>query len=53
MSMIGAIGSGYGAYAGLGVTNRTPAAESKPILNPNESTNKAPGKLSSPAACIL
>lgn len=45
MSMIGAIGGGYGMY--------TPGAvnDSKAILNPNESTQKAPGKLSSPAEC--
>ena len=51
MSMIGAIGSGYGAYAGLGISNRAPAQEAKPILNPNESTTTAPGKKSSPAEC--
>ncbi len=51
MSMIGAIGSGYGAYSGLGISNRAPAQEAKPILNPNESTTTAPGKKSSPAEC--
>lgn len=51
MSMIGAIGSGYGAYAGLGISNRTPTEGPKPILNPNESTTTAPGKKSSPAEC--
>ncbi len=61
MSMIGAIGGGYNAYAGAGLfaaggsastAAGTAAAEgSKPILNPNESTQKAPGKLSSPAEC--
>ena len=60
MSTIGAIGGGYNAYAGAGlfaaggsnVAAGTAAAEgTKPILNPNESTQKAPGKLSSPAEC--
>ncbi|MBE5831215.1 MAG: hypothetical protein E7306_05710 [Butyrivibrio sp.] len=60
MSTIGAIGGGYNAYAGAGlfaaggsnVATGTAAAEgTKPILNPNESTQKAPGKLSSPAEC--
>ncbi len=47
MSMIGAIGGGYGMF-----TSASGAAyASKPILNPNESTQKAPGKLSSPAEC--
>ena len=45
MSMIGAIGGGYGMYT------PSAASASKPILNPNESTQKAPGKLSSPAEC--
>ena len=45
MSMIGAIGGGYGMYTPRAVN------ESKPILNPNESTQKSPGKLSSPAEC--
>lgn len=61
MSLIGAIGSGYGAYnfqnafsAGTAGTAASPAAAeevNKPILNPNESTQKAPGKVSSPAEC--
>ncbi|WP_026490059.1 hypothetical protein [Butyrivibrio sp. XBB1001] len=50
MSMIGAIGSGYGAYAGFSMSTGA-ASEAKPILNPSESTQKAPGKLSSPAEC--
>ncbi len=48
--MIGAIGSGYGAYAGFSMSTGA-ASEAKPILNPSESTQKAPGKLSSPAEC--
>ncbi len=48
--MIGAIGSGYGAYTGYGMSAGA-ASEAKPILNPSESTQKAPGKLSSPAEC--
>ena len=60
MSTIGAIGGGYNAYAGAGffaaggsnvATGAAAAEGSKPILNPNESTQKAPGKLSSPAEC--
>ena len=60
MSMISAISGGYNAYAGAGlfaasgsnVATGTAAAEgSKPILNPNESTQRAPGKMSSPAEC--
>ncbi len=51
MSMIGAIGGGYSAYSGVGFFGTEAAADSKPILNPNESTQKAPGKLSSPAEC--
>ena len=60
MSMIGAISGGYNAYAGAGLfaasgsnvaTNTAAAQESKPILNPNESTQRAPGKMSSPAEC--
>ena len=56
MSMIGAIGSGYGAYSAyssmsLGAGSVGSAQESKPILNPNASTQKAPGKMSSPAEC--
>ena len=60
MSTIGAIGGGYNAYAGAGLfaaggsnvaTGAAAAEGTKPILNPNESTQKAPGKLSSPAEC--
>ncbi|WP_029233534.1 hypothetical protein [Butyrivibrio sp. VCB2006] len=51
MSMIGAIGSGYGSYAGFSTAGSSAASEAKPILNPNESATKAPGKLSSPAEC--
>ncbi len=49
--MIGAISGGYGAYAAYALSGSAAAGESKPILNPNESTQKAPGKLSSPAEC--
>ena len=44
MSIIGAVNSGYGAYSAGGYS---PAADtdSKPILNPNGSTQRAPGKL--------
>ena len=49
--MIGAISGGYGAYAAYALSGSAAASESKPILNPNESTQKAPGKLSSPAEC--
>ena len=45
MSTISAIGGGYGLF-NTGASN-----VSKPILNPNESTQKAPGKTSSPAEC--
>lgn len=63
MSMIGAIGGGFNAYVGGGLFSsadnaaKTGAAgvnaseDSKPILNPSESTERAPGKLSSPAEC--
>lgn len=56
MSMIGAIGgySGAGVFAAgsfSGINSAASAEENKPILNPNESTQKAPGKLSSPAEC--
>ena len=61
MSLIGAVGSGYNAYnyqnafstgvAASGTSAAAAAEESKPILNPNESTQKAPGKVSSPAEC--
>ncbi len=50
MSVISAIGSGFDAYAS-GITGAGSTGESKPILNPNESTEKAPGKLSSPSEC--
>lgn len=50
MSIIGAVNSGYGAYS-AGAYSPAAAADSKPILNPNESTQRAPGKLSSPAEC--
>ena len=49
--MIGAISGGYGSYAAYALSGSAAAGESKPILNPNESTQKAPGKLSSPAEC--
>ncbi len=63
MSMIGAIGGGYNAYAGggffgaagnaaaTGAAGTSAAEGSKPILNPSESNQRAPGKLSSPAEC--
>ena len=54
MSMIGAIGSGYGAYSAYSAMSMPASGvdgESKPILNPSESTNKAPGRTSSPAEC--
>ena len=47
---IGAIG-GFGGYGAYALSGSGAAQESKPILNPNESTQKAPGKLSSPAEC--
>jgi hypothetical protein len=47
---IGAIG-GYGGYGAYALSGSGAAQEAKPILNPNESTQKAPGKLSSPAEC--
>lgn len=50
MSIIGAVNSGYGAYS-AGAYGPSAASDSKPILNPNESTQRAPGKLSSPAEC--
>jgi hypothetical protein len=59
--MIGAIGSGYGAYtsayamgmsAGAGATGTSAAEEApKAILNPGESTKANPGKRVSPAEC--
>ncbi len=51
MSMIGAIGGGYSAYSGYAVSASAKADESGLILNPNESTQKAPGKRVSPAEC--
>ena len=62
MSMIGAIGSGYGAYAsqmgmtaaGSGYTASGAAAAEeagKPILNPGQSTEAKPGRRVSPAEC--
>lgn len=54
MSIIGAIGSGitnFWGYSGYTPLGSTEASEAKPILNPNESTEKSPGKLSSPAEC--
>ena len=58
MSMIGAIGGGYGMFGSFAYSGATSAAgttsaanETGPILNPNESTQKAPGKTSSPAEC--
>lgn len=51
MSMIGAIGGGYGMFGGYSATSTSAAEAGKPILNPNESTQKAPGKTSSPAEC--
>ena len=61
MSLIGAVGSGYNAYnyqnsfnsgaATSGASAAAAAEGSKPILNPNESTQRAPGKVSSPAEC--
>ncbi|MBO4456942.1 MAG: hypothetical protein J5802_04415 [Butyrivibrio sp.] len=43
MSSIGAVGGGYSQYGS--------AAVGKPILNPNASGTKAPGRVSSPAEC--
>ncbi len=61
MSLIGAVGSGYNAYnyqnsfnsgaATSGASAAAAAEGSKPILNPNEATQRAPGKVSSPAEC--
>ena len=61
MSMIGAIGSGYGAYAnqmgmmaagGYTATGAAQAEEAgKAILNPGQSTEAKPGKRVSPAEC--
>ncbi len=55
MSIIGALGSGYGAYSGAysaGLTGASAATEPpKAILNPGESTKANPGKRVSPAEC--
>ena len=55
MSIIGALGSGYGAYSGAyntGLSGSQAASESpKAILNPGESTKTNPGKRVSPAEC--
>lgn len=56
MSLIGAVGSGYGSYGygpyqNFDIPGVSSAEEAKPILNPNESTQKAQGKRSSPAEC--
>lgn len=50
MSIIGAIGSGYSPYRSAAV-GTSAVAGTKPILNPNTSTAKAPGRVSSPAEC--
>ena len=50
MSIIGAIGSGYSPYRSAAV-GTSAGAGTKPILNPNASTAKAPGRVSSPAEC--
>lgn len=50
MSIIGAIGSGYSPYRSAAV-DTSAVAGTKPILNPNASTAKAPGRVSSPAEC--
>ncbi|MBR4640338.1 MAG: hypothetical protein IKO79_07240 [Butyrivibrio sp.] len=50
MSIIGAIGSGYSPYRSAAV-GTSAVAGTKPILNPNASTAKAPGRVSSPAEC--
>ena len=55
MSLIGALGSGYGAYSAAyntGLTGSSAASETpRAILNPGESTKAAPGKRVSPAEC--
>ena len=51
MSIIGAVGSGYVPYRSAAALGTSAAAGSKPILNPNVSTEKAPGRISSPAEC--
>ncbi|SCY22673.1 hypothetical protein SAMN02910451_01822 [Butyrivibrio hungatei] len=50
MSIIGAIGSGYSPNRSAAV-GTSAVAGTKPILNPNASTAKAPGRVSSPAEC--
>ena len=50
MSIIGAIGSGYSPYRSAAV-GTSAVAGTKPILNPNASTAKAPVRVSSPAEC--
>ena len=50
MSIIGAIGSGYSPYRSAAV-GTSAVAGTKPILNPNASTAKAPGRVSSPTEC--
>ena len=51
MSIIGAIGSGYAQYRSAAAIGTSAVAGNKPILNPNASTEKAPGRVSSPAEC--
>ena len=51
MSIIGAVGSGYVPYRSAAAIGTSAVAGSKPILNPNASTTKAPGRVSSPAEC--
>ncbi|MBO4912604.1 MAG: hypothetical protein J5504_07755 [Butyrivibrio sp.] len=51
MSIIGAIGSGYAPYRSAAAIGTSAVAGNKPILNPNASTEKAPGRVSSPAEC--
>lgn len=50
MSIIGAIGSGYSPYRSAAI-GTSAVAGTKSILNPNASTAKAPGRISSPAEC--
>ena len=50
MSIIGAIGSRYAPYRSAAI-GTSAVAGNKPILNPNASTEKAPGRVSSPAEC--
>ena len=45
MSIIGAVGSGYVPYRSAAALGTSAAASSKPILNPNVSTEKAPGRV--------